>query len=158
MVKKYSKEAISFEELKRFLRINGNHEDDLIETLLDSAIAYAECFIGANIVKKEIKLKGKYSGKIKLQIPILSIICTRPNRTGKDLKFVLEGNIVSVDAKNDEMIEVAYIVGNEAEDIPADLKTAIMLHVSALYECSGENIKIPGIVLEIYSRYKSFHF
>lgn len=149
-------ELLPLEEVKHFLRINGNHDDLLILNLMQTAIQFAENFLGFDIGKREVKYFGIFEVKIVLRKPILRIISVKSGE--ENTFFTLNSNALIPNVKIGSEIEVHYLSGMEKSDFKGDLKTALIAHVLNLYDLKNGSGKVPSLSFEIYNQHRKINF
>ena len=149
-------EILPLKEVKHFLRINGEHDDELLLNLAKTAIQFVENFLGFEVEKKEIMCSGVFEKKMLLRKPFLEIISVKDS--GFDIPYRVISGFLHPITKVGSKIEVIYTVGIEKEDLKSDLKTALMAHLLSLYDFKGGSGKVPSMSLEIYNQYKVINF
>lgn len=148
-------EILSLTEIKDFLRISGNHDNLLVQNLLNSVVCFVEKFLGTVINKREIFLFGVYHGAIFLRKPLIEIISVKSE--GVNVKFRFE-NVLQIDVDFGKQVEILYIAGLEEDEIMDDLKTAMLFHIAFLYDIRSANSNMPKYSLEIYQKYRAINF
>lgn len=139
------KEPVALEEIKLYLRLDGNDEDSLIESFITSARLYCEnyqkqayytqtlkvTFSAAEVVPEMELPRSKYLQKVTAVKAVL------PDGTEKELSYhtacgdVYSKVVISYLPAGADII-VEYITGKDDAEIE-DVKTAVKLLVSAMY-------------------------
>lgn len=143
-------EPLTLSEIKLYLRIDGNHEDDMLMTMLKSSRYAAEEYMNNSIVKRKLKLtffdfmpkevrllKGPVTNLVSI-----SIIDSKDNKTAiPESRYSLKGkHTLSCDAPiNGTKIEVIYEAGfsNISTDIPEIIKQGLLSQIAYVYENRG---------------------
>ncbi len=137
-------------EVKNYMRIEGNYDDELISGLIDAAIMAAENFTKLTIITKKIEfvcnIKNQQNFQLKYQ-PIKEIA-----------KIALTNNSESIELRSDQyyldhdrsllclnkklenyQLIVEYIVGYDKINIPASIKHGILMHIAEMYDRERQN-------------------
>ena len=161
--------TIDLSFLKAHLRIEHEHEDEYLNTIIDSASEIVENNTEQSILKKKYRLttnKSAFSTNRKIEIPIAPVleVCSVKKITGRSTK---EEVLFSIENVRDKMyvipnkswtqIEVEYYAGmtEKPEEIPKDIKYAILQIAKNMYECSDENILESQYVKHLIKVYKN---
>lgn len=120
---------LSLEDVKSFLRVSHSSDDRLLNSMILSAISFAEKYIGTHIIPKVIEEKFKDAKRItpsgKPLIKIEKIPCSYEIRNGE---IILD--------KQYKEIKITYLVG--VEDISPCLIEALKNHICLLYDKRGD--------------------
>lgn len=157
IIKKDFYQIITIEELRAFLRITGTHDDLLLQNFVESAISYAEGFVGLEIQKKEILLTGEYRGEVMLRGPLINLISVKVPEN-EHVTFAISGNKLEIHTPIETKFEVLYVAGLEEDEMWQDLKVAMMMHISYIYNSGQVSFNIPRDVLQVYYKYKKIRF
>jgi hypothetical protein len=130
IIKKANKLALDIKVLKSHLRIEHEHEDEYLKILIEAATDVLEKAIGISLIKKKYKYKGPEVETLPIQ-PVIRI-CTN---------------------KNGETTFDAGITDNE-EEIPVDLKYAVLQIARNMYECNDEDILKSHYIKHVINNYK----
>ena len=148
----------TLEEIKNYIRITGDNDDDLLKEMLDSAIETAENFIKYSITEKIVEVTSYNINYVNLPlVPVIKIMEVKADGN------VLSGEYTKISQDRLEIISgtiykeliVTYLSGYvDYHKIPAGIKQAIMLHTAQIYDNRG-NINIFGNqIYEIYKPYR----
>ncbi|MFY9589574.1 head-tail connector protein [Rickettsia endosymbiont of Halotydeus destructor] len=165
IIKIFPQKIWSLEQVKNYMRIEGNYDDDLILGIIDAAITAAENFTKLNFISKYVKFicntQGKNNFALKYQ-PIKEIV-----KVTKQLKdqiveltndqYFFDNDILRLKQKlaNDELI-VEYVSGFEENNIPHSIKHGIMLHIAEMYDRQGQSsVGLSPEVKNLYLPYRN---
>ena len=125
-------QIITLEEVKHFLRISSGLDDQLIITLIESAIEQIEGYIGQNLLQKNYQeeLVGQEIIHPKYQ-PCLEILSIKEG--DKPLKYLIENDQVILLERSKGKISLEYRAGLFKEEIPSSIKHLILQLVQAFY-------------------------
>ena len=126
-------DIISLEEVKHFLRISSDLDDQLIITLTESAIEQIEGYIGQNLLQKtyQEKLREEEIIHPKYQ-PCLEILSIKEGE--KNLNYLIENDQIILLDRAKEEITLEYRAGLFKETIPSSIKHLILQLVQAFYQ------------------------
>jgi uncharacterized phiE125 gp8 family phage protein len=144
---------ISLDEVKHFLRTTSNVDDQLIKTLLETALFHLEAYISRAVIQKTYEQVLTQSREVLKHSPVLKVESVR-NEAGKELSYNLENNIIEVEG-NDKPITVTYKSGLFSGAIPSEFKVALMEIVSLLYN-SGSSEESLNSILSKFSSIRNF--
>ena len=156
-------DIISLSEIKNFLRIDFEDDDDLLKRLLKSAIRRCELYISQSLNSKTYQLSlYKIDKEIKLMyLPITNVtLINIIDKNNKSIEFknymfdkisnkIIFNNIPSNFYRIDIIYEAGYV------EVPDDLKQALLFHISKMYEDKNGYSPIPKASLNIYRNYRT---
>lgn len=157
-------DVIKLTEIKNFLRIDFDDDDNLLKELLKSAIKQCELYISKSLVQKIYKFSIYNSinnNLVELPYPpIISIesvsIIDKNNNSINYINYLLDtiSNtiIFNVLPSNFYRIDITYKSGYA--EIPDDIKQGLLFHISKMYEDKVGYSPIPKASLNIYRNYK----
>lgn len=149
---------ISLSEAKEYLKIASSltADDAVITNIIESAIEVAEKFINQSFIHRtyKITLDDVSSCKIILPRPPISAINSVKAISNSGTETIIDSSLykISADKKSLELqtfinnkIEIEYIAGFSAnsDDIPADIKQAILCLIADIYESKIPNDNSP---------------
>ncbi|MGN7619213.1 MAG: head-tail connector protein [Ehrlichia sp.] len=159
---------ISLSEVKSFLRVNNNKDDELINNLITMASEYAQWYIEKSLMKQtwQISCSRYIPGKIQLLFnPIIKVNHVKIiNMTGQET--IVDPKYYHVDTElsyisfynqtNVNRIEILYEAGHINNSlIPAQIKHGILYHVAISYKNrESENINNLTFIKSIYSPFR----
>ncbi len=158
--------ACSLQEIKDYVRIAHDYDDDLIKNLLFAATEYAENYIGIYIHNTKIKAtihNTKTKHYLKHQ-PIFCIesITKKTNKQDVHLKieeqniFILNDNKIQINVTSNDSFELVYTTGfSENNPLPYNIKQGILMHIALMYDGLGEAI-LPEHLQNITQTYKPY--
>ncbi len=160
--------ACSLEEVKNYLRISHNYDDQLLRSLIVSATDSAEIFMGMNISKKHIQcdIAGLNKESVLKYFPVFEVKSFKTGGNKDALKPVdnkgsllinSSRKIIITPGYSEKYIQVEYTVGyaqERANNIPASIKHGILMHVSQMYD-SGDMIS-NNLMQQVYNLYKPY--
>lgn len=156
-------EIISLSEIKNFLRIDFDDDNDLLIRLLKSALKICELYISQTLNPKVYQLSlYKIGREINLLYPpvidVLSINIVNKNNDCLEYKNYMFDKISNKITLNNipfdfYRIDIVYKAGYTL--VPDDLKQAILFHISKMYDDKTGYSPIPKASLNIYKNYKT---
>jgi hypothetical protein len=152
VIKNYFEKLLPMQEVRHFLRISDDYDDDLIKTIVKGVIQSAEKIIGIEISHKEILLEGIFEKNIALKFPFVQVNYVK-NQDG-NISFSTSKNILKPSIEVGRSIEISYECGLMEDELPSDLKLALLNHIVSLYDFSLTGGKIPLTSIETYNRYR----
>ena len=153
IIKKDFYELLTLEEIKHFLRISGNFEDELLINLKDTVITFAESRLEKEILLKEFEIEGTFAGQIILKTPLLCVNSLVSE--GENINYKLFKNKLIPDLKIGEEFTLNYTAGMLEEEIKSDFKLALLHHILSLYDLRESGGKVPFFTSQVYERYKN---
>ncbi|HCR86348.1 MAG TPA: hypothetical protein DIV86_06685 [Alphaproteobacteria bacterium] len=163
---------LSVFEVQTYLRIDGDFEYDLIESMIKAAVNAAEDFIGKTIIKK--KYKASFDENIEYETflpkqPVLSVsevrIINADDSTSivDDSRYYLSsGNekLICDTIFSGKRIEVDYFAGisETAETTPDFIKQALLNHIANMYERKTASSNIPELARYLYNFHRRVRF
>ena len=123
-------EPVSLAEAKAFARIDGSDEDALVDALIAAARLHVEGITGRALITQTWRLVLPCVAGLLVALPVVPAIALVDAPDGA----VLQGDAVLLASAVDELT-VDYTAGyGDAEDVPADLKQAVLTLVAYWYE------------------------
>ena len=159
ILEKDSREIVSLEHVKRYLRISHSHDDELLTAFLRAAVEAAEHYTRCHILQKTVRLyiENFTGAEIDLQVRLLQRVS----------KIIVGSETIDIDSlhlSNDKIIlphycsgplELVYDVGYPSYDsIPAGIVQGILRHVAELYDREGVLLGIPEECISLYTPYR----
>lgn len=160
---------IDYASLVIWLRLDNNDERSLIEDLIDAAVEFAEQSMGTSLITRTITAKYYEAEPIYLPRGPVQSITSIQDKDGHDITdYDLQGfgradyiKINSMSGGYPVTVEYEAGYGDDAADVPADIRSALRAHVGTLYkyrESLADGTKPPISVphqLEEFYRLKS---
>lgn len=144
---------VGLDEVKKHLRLDHSFEDDYLEHLIKVGTLQVEKYLGRSLIKQTWQLVchnhggGRETNEIRLPNPpildVVSIHALYPNEVKKPIKRYMVNSSLQVPVltvgSSFDVIEVIYDTGYGAgaDSVPYDLKQAILIAISELYEHRG---------------------
>ena len=123
-------EPVSLAEAKAFARIDGGDEDALVSALVAAARLHVESLTGRALVTQTWRLVLKCVSGLVVPLPVVPAMALVDAPEGA----VLQGDSVLLASRVDELT-VDYTAGyGDAEDVPQDLRQAVLTLVAYWYE------------------------
>ena len=123
-------EPVSLAEAKAFARIDGGDEDALVSALVAAARLHVESLTGRTLVTQTWRLVLKCVSGLVVPLPVVPAIALVDAPEGA----VLQGDSVLLASAADDL-SIDYTAGyGDAEDVPQDLKQAVLTLVAYWYE------------------------
>lgn len=167
------RQFISLKEVKDYLRVIHEYDDQLIESHIRAAIDYFENFTGVNLLPREIEVKFilHNSQKVRLKFfPILELLnliyhYKDKNSAISDYSIFSEKifNIMGQDTieiaklpNNYDFLILTYISGVNEQNLPASIRYGLFLHIALIYDqANNANIGLPMEVKKFYLPYRA---
>jgi uncharacterized phiE125 gp8 family phage protein len=156
-------------EVKNFLRVDESIDDNLIAKLIKTATKQCELYTGKTLITKTYRCSFynsiEYSVNL-LYSPIQSIVSIKTVDAKNNETLIddasyfadMAGGILNFNAvpANFYRIDITYIAGfgNVANEVPEDLKQAMLIHIARMYDDKSGYSLLPTSCLEIYKKYK----
>lgn len=165
ITKIFLQEVWGLEQVKNYMRVEANYDDDLILGLIDAAITATENFTKLNFISKQIKFVCNIYGKREFLLkynPVLRIL--KVTKKFKDQEneltlddYVIDQNILALTKSlNNEELTVEYISGYDKDNIPHAIKHGIMLHIAEMYDRQAQNcVGLSKEVKNLYLPYRN---
>lgn len=158
---------ISLEDIKAYLRITGDYDDQLLKQMHDAAIDMAENYLGNSLTRQVITVdyEAKYFNKLDLPITpaedieqLMIIFDEASLELTKDSDFILSQTKRYVVLTNNYRAIGARIKYNttakQPEEIPWAIIEGLLLHIAEMYEHQGIRASIPQSSIALYEPYK----
>jgi len=163
-------EPVTLAEAKAWLRLDHSTEDDLITQLVRTARTRSEAVTSRAFITQTVQETGtkpSKTGVIDLAVnPVQSV--TEVSEIGSDNSIQIldasayiidldQGRILLGSGHSTSAYKIQYIAGygNASNDVPAPLKTAILLQTAWLFERRDENDSaIPFPAQSLLARYR----
>ena len=139
------KEPVALEEIKLYLRLDGNTEDSLIESFITSARLYCENYQKQAYYTQTLRvIYSAAEADFNMELPrskylqkVISVKAVLPDDTEKEVSYHsacgdVYSRVIIHDLPAGADIVVEYITGKDDAQME-DIKTAIKLFVSAMY-------------------------
>ena len=154
----------TLDELKNYLRVSSDYDDQLIINLSKTAIVAAENSIGISLLSKRIIANILCSKNIqKLLYPkikeIISVhVVTQGEKTDITnsygfLEQTTNQLFLNAEHKN-KNIAVEYVSSYGNKEIPYPIKQGLLMHVALMYELSENNLPISAQIKDLYLPYR----
>jgi uncharacterized phiE125 gp8 family phage protein len=164
MIKQPEAKVVSLEEVKTHLRLDHDYEDSYLEVIIDAATNFIENYIGRSLICRTYKsVTFRENAKTLLQSialfmpPLIEIVEVNRVITEKHKvsikRFCVNANdaIPHLECSADyPTVEIIYKTGygQNACDVPQDIRHAILLQIAEFYE-KRENIEgVPASLIQ----------
>lgn len=155
---------IQLEEIKLFLKVDYEDEDEIITRAFKTAVKQCEITIGQTIIEKTYSYSTYKINKNEIQllygpvkniesIKVLSKNYKETQLSDKDY-FFDNINDKIIFKNNIEFYRINIIYSAVKTDISDDLKQAILIHTAKIFEDRLGYSQIPQSVINIYKNYK----
>lgn len=158
--KLYNREVVSVENVKKYLKLDDDSDNSLLEEIIDAAVEYAESYTNLNIHPVEVTLDYDAFFKDCIILPhkcvnkveAIYITSGREERLLEKKYYTVCGNnIVFKWPVCAEKLKVSYTSGFEGnKKIPSGIKQGILRHIAAIYYHEQSAMK------EIHSYYLAY--
>jgi uncharacterized phiE125 gp8 family phage protein len=143
-------EPITIEDTKFYLRINSDHEDDFVYTLIRAARKHIETVTGRSLLRQQwlmnikppyppctplVKREGRLLEVTLPQPPLLEVEAVTTDDEG--IPYTVEENRVLLSSNFwEKKLTIAYWAGygEEADALPPDLKMAVLMMTRFFYD------------------------
>lgn len=152
------KKVWQLEEVKNYLRISHEYDDNLIQSLIESGIEVAENFTGISIHQRliECKIQSAKSYFSLKYLPILSVekvvLVKKEQKEEITDKFgqvnIITNQIHLNDEYVDQDIEIEYIAGHN--QLARTICHGILMHVASMYEHSENGANLNSQIRDLY--------
>ncbi|MDX1949584.1 MAG: phage head-tail connector protein [Rickettsiales bacterium] len=160
-------EPLTIDEVKRFVRITGDYENNTIQDLIKSARQDAERYMKSSILKQKWRLSFKYYVDNEIEMPMGPVISIDEiNIIGKDgseslfnssfyqlspAKYFLFFDKIP----SGRFITIDYFTGfgETLQSVPAQIKTALLNQVAYLYE-NRNKVDLNPASREVFNLYR----
>lgn len=160
-------EPVSLTEAKLYLRIDDSVSDSLIAAQIKAARLIAEEQTGRSLITQswKIALEALPDHGVALpRGPVQAIIAVTVTDSAGDETILAtdsyrldaaQERLIFSDLPSGERLEITYLAGygDAADDVPAPITQAILLHVAQLYE-RRDAITSPQLAQDIYRHYR----
>lgn len=155
LLKQEEVNSITIEEIRNYLRVKHEDDDNILKSLLMSSLEMAEKFLRFNLIVKNFKIKitGRLPKILNLpENPVIKIININDDFRGYYLsscksKIIFTSQILENDS------EIIYQSG--CEKIPHSIKEGILRNISLLYDGNQNcEFNIAKDILPLFSLYK----
>lgn len=162
IIKRIPQKIWELEDIKNYIRISHNYDDNLIYTLLNASINAAENFTGLSITEKEVQfvcsVKKNKSYLLKYA-PITEI--TKITLKKKDEEEIIKiedyyldisRSIVYLETSStDADLLIDYVCGFNENTIPGAIKYGVLMHSAYMYDREDQSDSL--LPLEIKNLY-----
>ncbi|MCC8484128.1 MAG: head-tail connector protein [Rickettsia endosymbiont of Labidopullus appendiculatus] len=140
----------SLVEVKNYMRIEGDYDDDLISSLIDAAIMAAENFTKLTIITRRVEfvcnIKNQQNFQLKYQ-PIKELVKITLTNSSEFIELRSDQYYLDHDRSllclnkklENYQLMVEYIVGYDKMHIPASIKHGILMHIAEMYDRERQN-------------------
>jgi uncharacterized phiE125 gp8 family phage protein len=160
-------EIISLKKAKNYLRIDHNHDDELIAEMIEIATESAENYLGSKLQKSDWKITiyDNFTAKINLiHNPISEVKQIKINRLNQDAVYLakeayyFKQQYLYIKNYSQSFVsaEITYTVGYEK--IPLTITQGILEHLAKLYDLRGSDLSMPFSAKSLYQSHKLVRF
>lgn len=174
-------EPVTTEEAKTHLHVDGTSEDEYIATLITAARQWVERYTSRGLITQTIKEYydrfPPVGERLTLTVGVVASVTTVKYYLSTTLTDWTDINYI-VDNTGDQAnisealniiwpipdyranaVEIVYVVGSTAPDVPAAIKQAILLLVGSMYENREDTVrKVPGTIEFLLNPYRIWRF
>lgn len=163
-----AEEPLSLTEVKTYLRIEGEYEDELLTSMIKAATNSAENYMSNSILNKKYQaVYDNYVAEENLlpKQPVTSITEVRKIASDDSVSvipsnqyFLSSGNekIIFIHCPSGKRIEIDFFAGlaSSASGLPHTIKQALLCHIANMYERKVASSNVPELSKQIYNSYK----
>ena len=138
----------SLSSIKKYLRVDNDSEDEIIETIIDSVISQFEDYTLLALIKKHWQFSYRNFGENRLKLPLKNIVKVSSVKTLSyqnciheidPSQTVLDSDLSIIFFKViplTSMLRIELIAGlaDNFSNLPSDIKTCLLEHISFLYD------------------------
>lgn len=154
---------LDLEEIKKYLRVDFNEDDDVLVSLAIAVCEKAESFMSINLLERSVKqvVSGVFTSSIKLyQEPVIKVenVLIGDNAiSSQEWIFNLHNNYVDFNSgvQSSSQITIDYISGFTQRNISHAIKIGILEHIEFLYDGHSLNSDIPSSSIALYSVFRN---
>lgn len=151
------------DEVKNYLRISHDYDDQLIVNLIGAATDSAELFIGINLREKQINCMVNVATKtIRLKhLPISEI--NQISLIEKGEKINITSEFVDIKSSSHLLQTPDKYIGCSLEieyqsgylEVPRSIKHGMLMHIAAMYENAEDAVILSPQIKDLYAPYRS---
>lgn len=154
--------TIQLEFVKNYLRIDNDCDDEFLKNAITTANNYAEKILNKVVCIKTFELSFSISSdeqitKIdkKPSISIDEIVSVYVNEQEEGAEnYGIENGVLIFKIPVSGNIKVVFKSGFNTENIPAEIKQAIICHVATIYQNKNGDFEAPKATQEIYNLHR----
>ena len=157
-------EIVSIEEVKNYLRITHDYDDNLLNNLILAAIDAAENFLRLCLLQKKILITYQYLSTSTIDLPLSPVIeiegiVSIYNKK----KHLLETKEYDISTNKEKIklhftinaLEIRYTAGYAKQNtIPHAIKNGMLLHIAEMYDRQGLASSINTEIINLYYPYR----
>ena len=157
-------EIWSLEEVKNYLRISYEYDDQLIVNLMEAAVDSAEKFTGLSLYRRQIvcNIKNAHSSIRLKYIPVMDI--QEVYSLNKNDKHKITDSFGYIETENlrlhfmdgyiGEDIQIEYVAGYN-NNIPRSIQHGILMHIASMYEHTEDGVNLSSKIRDLYIPYRA---
>lgn len=156
----YSNNIIDLKEIKSYLKIDSNYDDEYLQELVDSGIETAEKLTNLSLGIKEVSFNIDISMPCIINLPVipfLEIVKAYITETRESIvdciKLTHGATALSVGEITNANIMIVYKTGYDKK-IPASIKQSICSYISEVYEKNYVSGSLLNNIKNILSFYR----
>ena len=157
-------EIWSLEEVKNYLRVSYEYDDQLIVNLMEAAVDSAEKFTGLSLYQRQIvcNIKNAHNSIRLKYIPVMDI--QEVYLLNKNDKHKITDSFGYIETENlrlhfmdgyiGEDIQIEYVAGYN-NNIPRSIQHGILMHIAAMYEHTEDGVNLSSKIRDLYIPYRA---
>lgn len=145
--------AITLDEVKRYLKVEYTHDDEIIKETILAAVEAAENFTRSTIRRKKVKCCISSTKKVLPITPVIKIFACDGGREVDDLEVTSCGIVRSKTGIGGD-VWIEYIAGYLDKELPLGLKRGILLHIARIYDGEFEYKAVEEEIMKFYKPYR----
>jgi hypothetical protein len=152
-------DIVTLQEVKKYLKIDYDDEDEILKNCILSSIETAENFMNIALRIKHIEFNSNLGLSARISMPVLPIIeIDKVSIEEEELRGSYEissdGQYLEFTKNISGKITVVYKAGVQSHlDVPRAIKQGILCHISEMYD---KQVISGSFMHEIYNFYKPF--
>jgi gp6-like head-tail connector protein len=150
-------EPVTLAEAKAWCRIDGTDDDALVTALIAAARLHVESGTGRALLDQSWRLTLECARGLLVELPVVPVgAVVAATADGTAIDVIVQGDCVLLPAAGYRQLQIDYTAGyGGTDDVPADLKQAILLLVAYWFENRDTTVaETPGGVERLLAGYR----
>ena len=161
---------ITLKQVKQYLRVDDDLDNELIEEMIKVALTHAEIYIGRNLKEStwQLSVYDQLPSRINLMYgpvsKLLKFKLYKPNGEMiylTDYHYILNQFAEFIDMRVDismQKCEIIYNTGYDLLTLPSPIKQGMLEHIAKLYDLRGSEKGLPLSAKSLYQAYRKVRF
>lgn len=159
---------ITLKQAKKYLHVDHDQDNQLIEEMIETALVSAENYIGLNLRQASFKISlfNRLPSIIKIiHRPISAISQFKITKPNGEVIHLTKNNYI-LESENIKLghyyaikkAEITYQTGYSQDQLPAPIKHGMLEHIAKLYDLRGTDQILPLSSKSMYQAYRYTRF